>query len=171
MEQPAISAKDTTSQIGSTKQYLPFWKWNNKDHDPEGLLSTLPAISNCLIGAFAGLLLRDGRQSPWRKAALLALAGAALVGLGWLWNPTFPVIKNIWTSSFVLVACGYKFAACLMAAFYQIIDVCGWKRWSMPFVWIGMNSIFIFMLGHFVEIGKISKPFIGGDIGKWLGSY
>ncbi len=94
------------------QQYLPLRKWDG-DHDPEGLLSTLPAIANCLLGVFAGVLLRDTKRSDWTKVCYLAAAGLALVALGWLWNFQFPVIKKIWTSSFVLVACGYS---CLLLA-------------------------------------------------------
>jgi predicted acyltransferase len=157
--------------------YLPLHKWDIS-HDPEGLLSTLPAIANCLIGVFAGMLLRNGKQWPWQKALLLAVAGVILVHLGWLWAGRFwvyevtvppwlyfPVIKKIWTSSFVLVACGY--ASLFMAAFYLIIDVAGWRRWAMPFVWIGVNPITIYMLVDGLGVfNDISRRLVGGQLNE-----
>jgi predicted acyltransferase len=145
------------------KHYLPLRKWDG-DYDPEGLLSTLPAIANCLLGVFAGMLLRDGKLSPWRKVALLAAAGISLVALGWLWSLQFAVIKKIWTSSFVLVACGYS--SLFLAAFYLTVDVLGWRRWAVPFVWIGANPITIYMLHNLVDVGAISRRLAGGEFGK-----
>jgi predicted acyltransferase len=145
------------------KQYLPLRKWDG-DHDPEGLLSTLPAIANCLIGVLAGLWLRDSKRSDWTKVCRLAGAGLLMVALGWLWNLQFPVIKKIWTSSFVLVACGYS---CLfLALFHYIVEGRGWRSWTLPFVWIGMNPITIYMLHNLVDIGQIAKRFAGGDFGR-----
>ena len=154
--------------------YLPLRKWDG-DHDPEGLLSTLPAIANCLIGVFAGMLLRNGKQSPWQKAALLAVVGGVLVHMGWLWAGwfwkyqvpvppwlCFPVIKKIWTSSFVLVACGYS--SLLLAAFYLVIDVAAWRRWAMPFVWIGMNPITIYLLAEMGAFEFVAKHLVGGEL-------
>jgi predicted acyltransferase len=145
------------------KHYLPLRKWDG-DYDPEGLLSTLPAIANCLLGVFAGMLLRDGKLTPSRKVTLLAAAGVALLALGWLWSLQFPVIKKIWTSSFVLVACGYS--SLFLATFYLTVDVLGWRRWAMPFAWIGANSITIYMLQNLVDIGAIARRLAGGEFGK-----
>ncbi len=151
------------------KQYLPLRKWDG-DHDPEGLLSTLPAIANCLMGVFAGMLLRDGRRDDRAKVRYLAAAGIVLVALGWLWNFQFPVIKKIWTSSFVLVACGYS--CLLLGVFHLVIEVLGWRRWARPFVWIGMNPITIYMIHNLVDINAISQRFVGGDLNKlYLGRY
>jgi predicted acyltransferase len=150
------------------KNYLPLRKWDG-DHDPEGLLSTLPAIANCLLGVFAGLLLRDPTRSDRKKVLTLACAGLALVALGWLWNIQFPVIKKLWTSSFVLVACGY--ASLLLALFHLIIDDWGWRKWATPFVWIGMNPIAIYMLNNLLEVEDLAKRFAGGDLNKHFGVY
>ncbi len=151
------------------QQYLPLRKWDG-DHDPEGLLSTLPAIANCLLGVFAGVLLRDTKRSDWTKVCCLAAAGLALVALGWLWNFQFPVIKKIWTSSFVLVACGYS--CLLLAAFHLVIEIWGWRGWAQPFVWIGMNPITIYMIHNLVDVGQIAQRFVGGDLNKlYLGRY
>lgn len=145
------------------KQYLPLRKWDG-DHDPEGLLSTLPAIANCLIGVLAGLWLRDAKRTDLGKVGGLVAAGVAMVALGWLWNFQFPVIKKIWSSSFVLVACGYS--TLWLAFFYLIVDVFGLRGWAMPFVWIGMNPITIYMLDNLVNIGQIAGRFVGGEFGR-----
>jgi predicted acyltransferase len=150
------------------KQYLPLRKWDG-DHDPEGLLSTIPAIANCLIGVLAGMLLRDPKRTDWSKVLSLASAGLAMVALGWLWDVQFPVIKKLWTSSFVLVACGY--ASLLMALFYLVIDKWGWRGWAQPFVWIGMNPITIYMLDNLVDVNRIARRFVGGDLNKYFGIY
>jgi predicted acyltransferase len=149
-------------------RYLPLRKWDG-DHDPEGLLSTLPAIANCLLGVFAGMLLRDGKPRPWQKAAILTVAGGVLVGTGWLWNIEFPVIKKLWTSSFVLVACGYS--SLFLSAFYFLIDVCGWRRWAMPFVWIGTNPITIYVLEELGLYDTIAKRLVGGQLNDYFGKY
>ncbi len=151
------------------KQYLPLRKWDG-DHDPEGLLSTLPAIATCLLGVFAGMLLRDPQRSDWKKVGYLVAAGVALAALGWTWNLQFPVIKKIWTSSFVLVTGGYS---CLfLAAFHLLIQVFGWRRWALPFVWIGMNPITIYMVDNLVPIRAIAQRIAGGELNTWLfGNY
>jgi len=147
------------------KEYLPLRRWDG-DHDPEGLLSTLPAIATCLLGVFAGMLLRDPQCHDWKKVGYLIVAGVVLAALGWTWHLQFPVIKKIWTSSFVLVTGGYS---CLfLAAFYLVIEVFGWRRWALPFVWIGMNPITIYMVGNLVPIGEIARRLVGGDLSTWL---
>jgi predicted acyltransferase len=164
------------------KVALPGKKWN-KDHDPEGLLSTLPAIASCLLGVFAGLLLRNDRVQPWKKAGILLMAGAASVALGMAWGGMFPavphleflsrlrfpVIKKIWTSSFVLVAAGYS--AALLGLFYLVIDVWKLQFWARPFVWIGMNAITLYMLEALFSFPKLANRFVGGNAAHALGQY
>ena len=153
------------------KQFLPLRKWDG-DHDPEGLLSTLPAIANCLLGVFAGLLLQNPTVSARKKVGYLIAAGlAGLAGLaaGWLWHLNFPVIKKLWTSSYVLVASGYS--CLLLAAFYQIIDVWKWQKWAMPFIWIGVNSITIYLAGPLIDFEKIALRLVGGQLNGYFGRY
>jgi predicted acyltransferase len=149
-------------------EYLPLRKWDD-DHDPEGLLSTLPAIATCLLGVFAGTLLRRTDLANYSKVLWLLAGGAALTALGWLWNEQFPVIKKIWTSSYVLVAGGYSYL--LLAAFYLIIDVWKFQIWARPFVWIGMNAITIYMAHHLMDFRKIADRLVGGDLKPYLGDY
>ena len=89
------------------------------DHHPEGLLSTLPAIASCLLGALVGFALGQPAPDLRRRPRGLALAGAAMVGLGFLWHLRFPIIKELWTSSFVLVAGGYS---CSAAGLLRLAD-------------------------------------------------
>ncbi len=146
--------------------YLPGRKYINF-YDPEGLLSTIPAIATGLLGVFAGLLLKTPTVRDQRKIIYLISFGLAGVALGWLWNLQFPVIKKIWTSSFVLVAGGYS--ALLLAVFYWIVDVLGFQRWCQPFVWIGMNSITIYLAENITGgFNQISSRFVGGDVKAWF---
>ena len=150
------------------KHYLPLRKWSG-DYDPEGLLSTLPAIANCLLGVFAGGLLQSNLDDR-RKVLYLVAGGVACALLGWLWDFQFPVIKQLWTSSFVLVAVGYS--AVLLGLFYLVVDVWKYRTWAQPFVWIGMNPITIYMIHNLVDIGAISQRFVGGDLNRlYLGRY
>ncbi len=103
-------------------RYLPARKYELYQ-DPEGFLSTIPAVATCLLGVFAGFLLRSQKVPDTNKILYLLAFGVAGVVLGFLWGVQFPVIKKIWTSSFVLVAGGYS--AILLATFYLIVDV--WK--------------------------------------------
>lgn len=141
------------------RKYDVYW-------DPEGMLSTGPAIVTCLLGVFAGLLIRRRDWDDMKKVTWLAAAGAAAVALGFLWGLQFPVVKKIWTSSFVLVAGGYS--ALLLAAFYYMIDVRGWKRWCVPFVWIGMNPITLYLVSGIVGYRKLAARLAGGDLAAWF---
>jgi predicted acyltransferase len=150
------------------KQFLPLRKWDG-DHDPEGLLSTLPAIANCVIGVLVGVLIRDDQRGNWVKFLWLVLIGAALAGLGYSWSFQFPIIKKIWTSSFVLVACGLS--SLLFALFFLIIDVIGWRLWAQPFVWIGVNPIAVYMLHNLVDMEALAKRFVGGQLNGYFGEH
>lgn len=136
--------------------------------DPEGILSTIPAVATCLLGVFAGLLLQSGTFSSDKKMAWLFGAGAVCVALGWLWGAQFPVIKKIWTSSYVLVAGGYS--ALLLGAFYLVVDVWKYQKWCQPFVWMGMNAITIYLIKNFLggTFSKLAARLVGGDIKVWL---
>jgi len=127
--------------------------------DNEGVLSTLPAICTALLGALAGQWLRSDRSGS-RKAAGLALAGVACVIAGYLWGLVFPIIKILWTSSFVLFAGGWSLL--LLALFYWVIDVLGFKRWAFFFIVIGMNPITVYFLQRFVDFGDIAEFFLSG---------
>jgi len=128
--------------------------------DPEGLLSTLPAIATTLCGAVAGARLRAPLPSSRKMAELLA-CGAAAAGLGFLWGRAFPINKNLWTSSYALAMAGL--GAMALAFCYWAIDVRGWKRLAAPFVWLGRNAIAAFTLSTLTAILLIAVHTEGPD--------
>lgn len=146
-------------------RFLPFRKWDG-DHDPEGLLSTFPAVASCLLGVLAGGCLRDPKRTEWGRVGLLALSGAALFSAGILWGEQFPLIKKIWTSSFVLVAGGWSMM--LLAVFYMVADVWKLDRWLRPFIWLGSNALAIYIVSNVVDFGRLSERFAGGSIASYL---
>lgn len=150
------------------RQYL-IGRLNDGSWDPEGLLSTLPAIGSALLGVLAGLFLKDQRFTPEKKALYLLLAGIGLTIAGYLWGLQFPIIKKIWTSTFVLVAGGYS--CILLAAFYWIIDVRQWRRWTPPFIWIGTNALAIYFARGIIPFQKLAERLVGGDIQGFAGAY
>lgn len=131
-------------------------------HDPEGLVSTIPAISTGLLGIFAGKLLKNSEPSMHRKALYLLVGGVIFLALAQVWNLVFPINKNLWTSSFVLHTGGLSLI--LLASFYYIIDVLGYKKWAFFFSIIGMNSILIYMSGKF-----INWSYTNNALFQWLG--
>lgn len=149
-------------------QYLPGRKLLYYS-DPEGILGTIPAIASCLLGILACLLLRSGEFADRVKLALLTGIGVACLALGFLWGLQFPVIKLMWTSSYVLVAGGYSFL--LLAAFWWIADLRGWKRWAVPFTWVGVNPITLYVLWNIVPFPDIAGRLIGGPIGRILDAH
>ena len=124
------------------------WK-HDPDWDPEGLLSTLPAIATTLLGVAAGELLRASSDRGKRLMALMA-AGALALSLGLIWSLFFPINKNLWTSSYSLFMAGL--AAMCLALCIWIIDVRGWKAWSKPFQWLGRNAITLFVAADLATI-------------------
>ncbi len=130
--------------------------------DNEGLISTFPAVCTALLGALAGQWLRSDRTGS-RKTVGLAVAGVLCVILGYAWGYVFPIIKILWTSSYVLFAGGWSLL--LLALFYWLIDVKGYHKWAFFFVVIGMNAITIYFLQRFVDFHGIAEFFLGGIAG------
>jgi predicted acyltransferase len=130
--------------------------------DPEGLLSDLPAIGTALMGMLSGVWLRTRRSIP-AKAKGLAVAAIGSLALGYLWSLWFPLNKNMWTSSYVLVAAGYSLA--LMAVVFWAVEQRGWRGgWTWVWLVLGSNAIAAYMFSellpgvlhniHFVSGGK-----------------
>ena len=103
---------------------------------------------------------------PPRKSLWLVGAGIAMIAAGYLWALQFPIIKAIWTSSFVLVAGGYS--AILLGAMYQVIDVWGFRRWAIVLVWIGANAIALYFINGIAGFEPFARRFVGGDVAGWL---
>ena len=132
----------------------------------EGLLSTLPAVVLSLIGIMTACWLKCTSITPSNKALGLAGIGCLLVAAGYGWSYQFPLIKRIWTSSFILMAGGYSLM--LMAIFYWLIDVRGWRRWCQPFVWIGANALTLYVVAEIVDFPQLALRFVGGDVRDFL---
>ncbi len=128
--------------------------------DPEGLLSTLPAVVTAMLGTFTGEFLRRENMSGSKKAMWMAAGAAALIIIGVIWSFFMPINKMLWSSSFVCVVGGYSLG--MLALFYYIIDVRGWKKWATFFTVIGLNSITIYMAQRIIGFGRISDFFLGG---------
>ena len=156
-----------------TVKYLHTGSLYNGYRDPEGLLSTLPSIGTSLLGILAGMLVRS-KEAATKVRNVLALGGVAGIALGLLWNVWFPINKNLWTSSFVLLAAGI--ATLLLAVCYEIYDVAQWqnrshvvRRLSWPWIVFGSNAIAAYVLAgvygkimSFVPIhdgAQITQPF------------
>jgi predicted acyltransferase len=145
--------------------YLPGRLWD-ETRDPEGLLSTPPAIATCLLGILAGLFLYSRNFTPQQKSRWLVISGIMTVCAGYVWGLQFPVIKAIWTSSFVLVAGGYGMI--MLGAMHHIIDVWGFNRWTTSFVWIGANAITLYFLNNLMSFERLAVHFVGGDMSRLL---
>jgi predicted acyltransferase len=110
--------------------------------EPEGFLSTFPAIVTALLGYWTGLFIQRGGVN-YRTVAMLAACGLAIAAIGQGWHFIFPINKKIWTSSFVLLTGGLAMVA--LAACLVIFDIWGWRRLARPFEIVGINAIFVFV--------------------------
>jgi len=139
------------------------------------ILSSMTFAGTVMLGVMAGHLLGSDRNRA-AKFLLLLLLGAGCLALGSLWGGWFfdigkfhfPIIKRLWTSSFVLFGGGLSFL--LLALFYFVIDVCRFKKWAYAFVVIGSNAIFIYMATHIFSFNAISDPLVTGldqFVGLW----
>jgi len=113
-----------------------------KVYDPEGLLSSIPAICTALFGVLTGQWLRTNK-TDYEKVAGLFIAGMGCVIIGWMWNPFFPINKALWTSSFVFFTGGM--ALQLLALCYWLVDIKKYKAWAWPFIVFGVNAIALFV--------------------------
>jgi predicted acyltransferase len=146
---PGFGAGDL-SKDGSLAAYVdrailtPAHMWASaKTWDPEGLLSTFPAVATVLLGVFTGRWMR-GERSPSERLVGLFVAANVLLVTGTVWNAAFPINKNLWTSSYVLFTAGM--AMHFLAMCHWAVDVRGWRRWARPFVVFGVNAIAAFFL-------------------------
>ena len=130
--------------------------------DPEGTLSTLPAIVTAMLGMFTGEFVKDSESgiSGNGKTIRMLIAAACLLVVGLVWSQWFPVNKKLWTSSYVLVVGAYSVA--MFALFYWVIDVKKWRGWTKFFQVIGMNSITIYMAMRIIDFSKITDFFLKG---------
>jgi len=118
-------------------------------YDPEGLLSTIPAISTTLFGVLAGHWL-GSRRAPMEKVSGLFVAGSFGIFIGWAWGALFPINKALWTSSYTVFTAGM--ASQFLALCYWLIDIKGYRRWAKPFVVFGVNAITLYVLSSLMEV-------------------
>lgn len=114
----------------------------SKVFDPEGILSTVPAISTTLAGVLTGHWLRR-KIDDSEKVAALFFFGVVLTALGWFWSLSFPLNKSLWTSSYAVYTAGL--ALCFLGFCYWLIDMKGYRRWAKPFVIFGVNALALFV--------------------------
>ncbi|MCC6493109.1 MAG: DUF5009 domain-containing protein, partial [Pirellulales bacterium] len=125
--------------------------------EPEGLLSTLPAIVTSLMGYWAGLMIQR-RGASGRTVALLLACGVAAAAAGLAWGEVFPINKKIWTSSFVLFTGGLGMIS--LGACLALFDVAGWRRLAQPLAAVGVNAITVY-----VGAGLLGRALIGLHVG------
>ncbi len=163
---PGIGAPD----LASRGDHLPGWVdravfgqhvWSQaKVYDPEGLLSTLPAIATTLFGVFAGGILAS-RREPLDKLTRLFVHGSGLIVLGYVWAWFLPINKPLWTSSYVVFTAGLGY--CTLALSYYFFDLADRRALARPLTIYGVNAITVFVgsgvlattLGY-VEVGGVS---------------
>jgi predicted acyltransferase len=139
----ALAAPDGSLAAWLDRALLGDHLWRvSKTWDPEGILSTVPAIGTTILGVFAGRWIAAPRPLMERIAALFAVASIAMVA-GLMWNWSFPINKNLWTSSYVLFTAGM--AGVAIATCIWLIDVKRNTRWTKPFVIFGVNPILAFV--------------------------
>jgi predicted acyltransferase len=167
---PGYAAGDLTKE-GSLPSYIDrvvfgthVWR-QAKVYDPEGILSTIPAIATTLIGVLTGHWLRT-EKTRYEKAAGIFVVGAICVAIGWAWNAFFPINKALWTSSYVLFTGGL--ALQFLAFCYWLIDIKGYRRWAKPFEVFGLNAIALYVVADLIaELLGLIK--VGGDsLGGWI---
>jgi predicted acyltransferase len=127
--------------------------------DPEGLLSTIPAIATCLLGVVTGEWVREFRGHSIQLLRRLLIVGGVCVALGETWGLFFPINKKLWTSSYVLLTAGL--AMLVLAACHWLLDVRGWKgKWIMPALVFGTNAIAAYVISEMLAIIGYAYPIV-----------
>ena len=137
-----------------------IWK-QSKVFDPEGILSTLPAIATTLAGVLCGHWLRR-EKDDYEKVAALFFFGLTATAFGWIWSFWFPLNKALWTSSYVLYTAGL--ASCFLGFCYWLVDIKGYRKWAKPFLIFGVNALALFVFsGLTAKLLGIIKVGAGAD--------
>jgi len=163
-----LGSSDPFSQTGNLTSYIDRLLMPGRlylgNHDPEGLFSTIPAVSTALLGMFTGEFMMSSylKDKQMQKVLCLVLAAIAFMIIGKIWDLAFPINKNLWTSSFVCWVGGLSLL--LFAVFYLIIDVWNLRKWAFFFVVIGMNPITIYLAERIINFRNASNFFFGGLI-------
>jgi len=132
-----------------------------------GILGTFTATVSCALGVFAASILKSKKMNDKQRTIWLVGGGLSMVIIGYVWGIQMPIVKKIWTPTYVLVAGGYS--SLLMGIFYYLIDVKGYQEWTPMFVWIGVNPITIYMARNLIDFNGIAKKLVGGNIALLAG--
>lgn len=167
---PDVPDADPLSKAGNIVGYIDRTLFGEGhlyygNFDPEGLLSALPAVVTALLGMFTGELVRVPDEKVSGNCKTLYMLGAAAVMLcaGLIFNKFQPCNKALWNSAFVMYAATYSVA--MFALFYYIIDVRGWRKWTLPFTVVGMNSITIYLAQRIIPFASVNTFFFQGFVG------
>ena len=133
-----------------------------RQYDPEGIMPCISGISMALAGAITGYWLKRKDRNEWIKALGLLVAAIVCLIVGKIWGIYLPIVKNMWTGSFVIYAIGWSLL--LLSVFYTIIDVIGFKKWAFGYVVVGMNSITIYLACCMISFGFTSEFLFAGAI-------
>src|SRR5215204_209317 len=167
---PGFAPGDLTKE-GSLPSYVDRVVFGNhvwrqaRVYDPEGLLSTIPAIATTLIGVLTGSWLRT-EKSRIEKTAGMFVVGGVCVAIGWAWNSFFPINKALWTSSYVLFTGGL--ALQFLSICYWLIDIKGYRKWAKPFEVFGVNAIALYVgAGLMADLFGLIRV-QGTPLGAWI---
>lgn len=167
---PGFGAGNLTAE-GSLEGYIDRLflpgRLHSKVYDPEGIFSTIPAVSTALLGVFLGTFLKSEHAYYTIKNKIVIMTGSAivLIIIGLLWDFDFPINKHLWTSSFVCFVGGFSILFFLF--FYILIDVLGFKKWAFPLILIGSNSILIYMASEGLVNFKHTADYVFGGLIKF----
>ncbi len=142
-----------------------LYKGEGIPFDPEGLLSTLPAIVTVVIGYLTGSFIDQMKNRNKMVLQMLGFGVVLVIG-GLIWNEFFPINKKLWTSSYVLYTAGL--AQIFLSFFIWIIDIKGFKKWVQPFIWYGMNPLFIYVMSIVLVITYLGVHLDGMTFYSWL---
>ena len=144
-------ANNLAAWLDRRVMYGHLWGQLKQVRDPEGILSTFPAIGTVLCGVLTGEWMRRTKTNE-RKFAGLMIVGVITMIVGRLLHPLFPINKNLWTSTFVIFTAG--FAMVILAICFWMVDMRGWRRWTQPFLVFGSNAISAFILSFLLSIAS-----------------
>lgn len=146
--------------IGFLDRILVPGRLINGIYDENGFTTQIPATALVLMGTLTAQVLKNENFSEIRKLQLLSLSGGGCIVLGFVWGLHFPIMKVLWSSSFILVTGGTS--VLLIVLFYLLIDYWGYKKWAFPFVVIGLNSLTIYIASALIGFGFTTDVLLNG---------
>ena len=142
-ELPLLTKESNLASVVDLKVLTVNHMWK-KLYDPEGLLSTIPAVATTILGIFLGLILLNKNKEKWQKLVQFIIIGIVALIVGYIWGIYFPLNKALWTSSYVLVTGGW--ASLVFALIYFVADILNHETWGKPAIIFGSNAITVFFM-------------------------